>query len=474
MSTRAIIYARISSDQTGEAAGVTRQLDDCRRLAESKGFEVVAELVDNDVSAYAAVRPGWEEVLNLIKSGSADALIAWHPDRLYRRPLDLEALLPLIEDGGLPAGLHTVTAGEFDLNTPTGRAIARTLVAWSNHEVEHGKARMKAAHLKAAEQGKPHAASKGSYGFTDDGITHDPVQAPLLRDAAQMVVDGHSLSATTRWLEAQGMTAKSGKALTPATLRSVLLSPRLRGKRTHKGAEYDAVWEPILDEILAERVRAALQDSTRKHRGGRPPIGTERHVFWLSRVIRCGLCNAKLRSEYRGSGGSEREGAYVCRTSHDGCGKVSVSASRAEETVSEIIVGTLSQPETIEQMGKMLSGSDHADEVEATFAEIRELEQREVDLGVEIAEGRMSAAVGSPASARITASLDEARRRLTRLIGEAKASSFVFDPDVEWANLPDAEKRNMTTMLLDGVTVASPTRLGSPFDKSRIRVIWKE
>ncbi|VII97676.1 Recombinase [Arthrobacter sp. DR-2P] len=33
----AAIYARISSDQTGEALGVTRQLEDCRKLAADHG-----------------------------------------------------------------------------------------------------------------------------------------------------------------------------------------------------------------------------------------------------------------------------------------------------------------------------------------------------------------------------------------------------------------------------------------------------
>ena len=48
----AAIYARISSDVTGEGLGVARQLEDCRKLAESKGWTVGAEYVDNDISAF--------------------------------------------------------------------------------------------------------------------------------------------------------------------------------------------------------------------------------------------------------------------------------------------------------------------------------------------------------------------------------------------------------------------------------------
>ncbi|VXC31982.1 hypothetical protein ARTHRO9AX_270001 [Arthrobacter sp. 9AX] len=48
----AAIYARISSDQSGEALGVTRQLEDCRKLAADHGWTIGDEYVDNDISAY--------------------------------------------------------------------------------------------------------------------------------------------------------------------------------------------------------------------------------------------------------------------------------------------------------------------------------------------------------------------------------------------------------------------------------------
>jgi site-specific DNA recombinase len=50
----AAIYARISSDVDGSGLGVARQLEDCRKLAESLGWPVAEEYVDNDLSAYSA------------------------------------------------------------------------------------------------------------------------------------------------------------------------------------------------------------------------------------------------------------------------------------------------------------------------------------------------------------------------------------------------------------------------------------
>ena len=48
---RAGVYARISSDREADGLGVARQIADCERLAERKGWPVAGLYVDDDVSA---------------------------------------------------------------------------------------------------------------------------------------------------------------------------------------------------------------------------------------------------------------------------------------------------------------------------------------------------------------------------------------------------------------------------------------
>ena len=48
---RCAIYTRISDDREGEAKGVQRQEDDCRKLAERHGLEVYELYSDNDIGA---------------------------------------------------------------------------------------------------------------------------------------------------------------------------------------------------------------------------------------------------------------------------------------------------------------------------------------------------------------------------------------------------------------------------------------
>src|SRR6478609_3963627 len=91
MPNAAVIYARISQDRAGEGLGVKRQLADCRAEAKRRGWPVVAEFVDDDISAYSGKnRPQYRAMLEAIRDRQADAVLVYHVDRLHRRPIELE------------------------------------------------------------------------------------------------------------------------------------------------------------------------------------------------------------------------------------------------------------------------------------------------------------------------------------------------------------------------------------------------
>ncbi len=93
-ATAAALYARISSDQEGTGAGVQRQLQDCRRLAQDLGWTMADEYVDNDLSAYSGKRRAeFERMLQDVSDGLRDGVIVYHVDRLTRRPAGLERFL---------------------------------------------------------------------------------------------------------------------------------------------------------------------------------------------------------------------------------------------------------------------------------------------------------------------------------------------------------------------------------------------
>ena len=115
----AAIYARISSNQEGFGLGVERQLQDCRQLAQSLGWPVAEEYVDNDLSAYSGkARPGYARMVGDIEDGSRDAVLAYHVDRLTRRPLKLEQLVGVLSTAGV-RHVRFAAGGDIDVRMAT-------------------------------------------------------------------------------------------------------------------------------------------------------------------------------------------------------------------------------------------------------------------------------------------------------------------------------------------------------------------
>src|SRR5258705_10600164 len=95
-AVRAGIYARISSDREGDGLGVARQIEDCERLAERKGWRVVDQYVDDDVSAWSGrKRPQYVRSLEDLEAGTITGLLVYDLDRLHRQPSELESFIEM-------------------------------------------------------------------------------------------------------------------------------------------------------------------------------------------------------------------------------------------------------------------------------------------------------------------------------------------------------------------------------------------
>ena len=152
MTTSAAIYCRISKDTQGKALGVQRQRTLCEQLVTDRGWTVGTVYTDNDLSAYSGKkRPEYEQMLKDIEAGQFQALVTYHPDRLHRQTKELEPFIDMVESVGLQ--IATVSGGEVDLTTPSGRAVAKTIGAWAQYESEQKAERLKSQKQESAANG---------------------------------------------------------------------------------------------------------------------------------------------------------------------------------------------------------------------------------------------------------------------------------------------------------------------------------
>src|SRR5262245_25166919 len=229
----AAIYVRISQDRGGGGLGVERQEQECRALAQRLGWTVAEVYCDNDLSAFSGRRrPDYERMLADIDAQKITAVIAWHPDRLHRRSMELERYISLCEKHHVEN--QTVTAGMWDLSTPSGRMTARQLGAVAAYESEHKSERLKSARIQQARNGKHHGGIR-CYGYEKDGVTIVADEAAEIANACEAIAGGASLRGIVRDMNERTVRTTTGKTWTSQQLRQTLMSPRIAGYSTHKG-----------------------------------------------------------------------------------------------------------------------------------------------------------------------------------------------------------------------------------------------
>ncbi len=317
--TRAVIYARISKDATGEGAGVDRQVKSCTHLAEAREWNLIMPpLVDNDVSAFnGANRPEFTRLMTLIRERKIDAVLCWHMDRLCRRIAELVEIIKVCRD----ADVHLSTVhGDLDLSSPIGKMFATILIAVAEYEAEHKGERQVARNEQAARAGKRHGGPRG--------FGSQPGEADAIKWAADCLLGGGTVSAVAREWSARGLRPPQAPPIGPLprdawkrnSVTTILRNPAVAGLRAYLGEVVaDGDWAPVLPRETWEAVRALLDASDRtivdkNGKARRVRIRTERGV----RTLGGGLFLCRCGNTLQGNISSAGKHVYRCNAATRG------------------------------------------------------------------------------------------------------------------------------------------------------------
>lgn len=458
----AAIYVRISQDRGGAGLGVERQEQECRALAKRLGWKVVEVYYDNDLSAFSGRRrPSYERMLTDIEAGTITAVIAWHPDRLHRRSAELERYISVCERHRVEN--QTVTAGMWDLSTPSGRMTARQLGAVAAYESEHKSERLKSARIQQARNGVHHGGIR-PYGYAKDGVTVVPDEAAEIAAACEQIAAGASLRAIVRDLNTRRVRTATGKTWTSTQLRQTLISPRIAGYSTHKGVIVgDAAWPKIVDDATWRAVEAILTNGKR-----RTNPGVTGAVKWLGsglyfctcgqQTLRCSITGGSKRYTYRCMNSRDRSRTHVTR-----------DARALDEFVEKVIIDWLARPGTVQELLRR----DDTTDVTALRVEQVSLGERKDKAAAMFADGK----IDEVQLATITTRLDDRGREITEVLAKAGWRSPLEplaggDIAKAWAALSLARKRAIVDKIADvHVLPTTPTTRG--FDPDGVRIDWK-
>lgn len=465
---RAAIYCRISQDRTGEGLGVQRQEQDCRALCERNGWDVVQVLVDNDVSASTGKRrPAYEQLLALIEAGSIDAVAVWALDRLYRRPIELEQLLPLTEQRGVK--LATI-GGEHDLSTRGGLLHARIMGAVAADESRAKSDRIKRAQAQAAEAGKwLGGAPPLGWNLRDNGsAVLDRRAATEIRNAAETLLAGGSMGSVVKDWNARGFTTSTGRPWSYTSLKQVLSRSRNAGLVTYNGEIVGkSPWPPLLTEDTWRALVNLFADP------GRRRSQSNRARWLLAGIAVCGKkgCGQPLRSATAVSNAAKGTSRTVYRCTAAGTGHVARAATPLDDMVREIMARRLARKDIA---ALLVSEADRPD-AEGLRTEAVALRLR---LG-EAADLFSDAKITAAQLAKITARTQERLADVEHALGASARGSVLAgivgaaDPVKAWKRATIERQRAIVRELLD-VTVMPSGKRGNGFDPELVNIEWRQ
>lgn len=443
---------------------MARQIEDCERLAERKGWQIVEQYVDDDVSAWSGKkRPQYARSLDDLEVGTINGLLVYDLDRLHRQPSELEAFIDLC--GRLRLTNVASVSGDIDLTTADGQFQARILGAVAKKESDDKSRRIRRKHEELAASGKVSGGGSRPYGYEADKVTLRPAEAAIVSECAKRLLAGEPVRSITRNLNERGVPTSTGGQWSPQSLRRMLQSARISGQREHHGEIVaTAEWPAIVSVEDGVAIRALLANPERR-------TNKAARRYLLGGLLACSHCGERLVARPR-SGGQRR---YACAkgVGFAGCGRTYITAEDVERFVTEAILHRLDSAELQRAVERKQKAQPDAQrwwqEAEAAQAQLDELAEVYGQRGISMQEWM---AARKPIEHRLTA----ARKQLAKVSRSNVLDAYIGNGDglrAEWDALDLSQQHAIVAAVVDSVVVGPARRGYNRFDESRLTPVWR-
>ena len=285
-----IRYSRKSSEsKEKQVASIKDQNKECDELANRMGLHIMFRLEEEKSAFKPGKREKFTKMSELIKSGKANAILTWKPDRICRNPLEGGEILQLLQDGLL----KEIRTPLGDVYTPdSDHLILQIHFGMANQYSRNLSQNVKRGLYRKVKDRKeyPRPPRIGYEGFGERGqrnIRPDPVQAPFVLKAFQLASTGvYSYGRIADMLFEEGFRTKTGKKVVKSHIESILHCPTYYGYFLHNGELFEGNYEPIISKALFDLVQEKLTDRSKP-----------KNAKWLRefiRLIRCGSCGCAV------------------------------------------------------------------------------------------------------------------------------------------------------------------------------------
>ena len=335
---RYINYARRSSDEKSkkQVQSIEDQLADTRRFAHEYNLNVIEEMTESR-SAKEPGRPVFNDMIEKIGTGDADAILCWKLDRLARNPIDAATLRWMMRQGQL-VEIRT----PYQAYRPEDNAVITA--------VESAMAEQYIIDLKkGVERGMKSKCEKGGFpGTAPQGYLNDRLNAtikkdgkrfPILRKAWQLLIEEqntvpeiHDLLVNQWGYRTRGSKRCPEGKLTLSGLYHLFHNPFYMGSFSFMGTVYQHAFPRMITKNEWEKAQEIL--SRRGHKK------TKRYQHSFTGLITCASCGFFITAEK-----SKGHTYYHCNNKLGLCSKKGIREEEVEREIDDLLESVTMPPE---------------------------------------------------------------------------------------------------------------------------------
>ncbi|MBQ8724082.1 MAG: recombinase family protein [Oscillospiraceae bacterium] len=327
------IYARQSLEKK-DSISIEMQIDLCSRLVPDERRKEI--FTDIGYTGTNTKRPAYKRMLEQVKKGNIECIIAYKLDRISRSLIDFAKLSDVLDNKNVKLISYSE---QIDTRSPMGQMLVRLLIMFAEMEQKTISARISDNYLARAEMGKPLGGIK-PYGYEDDWKI-DSREAEIVGDIYSSLMKGRSFDSIAVSLNSRNVKSPGGNLWTGTQISRILRNPiyvqgnrdvlrylSSRGKLLHPENAYCTGKGSMIIErkdglhiaagshkgiIPAEMWLAAQDIILRRKPSSNSGSGKK---SWLQGLVLCGKCGSPCY--VRGSGNSSEYVYFVCRGKRKG------------------------------------------------------------------------------------------------------------------------------------------------------------
>lgn len=285
-----VIYCRKSTDtEDKQLLSLESQEQELLQIAQTQGLNVVKVLKEK-MSAKEPGRPIFNEMMTMIMTGQADAILCWKIDRLTRNPVDGGQIQWLLQKGNIQA-IQTFEKTYLPHDNVLIMSIEQ---AMANQYIRELSVNVKRGNRTKLEKGD--YPGPAPYGYLNDKATKtiilDKKLAPYVKEMFILYATGsYSFKDISDILHNKGLRTKQGNKVFKSQIQKILNRSFYTGIMERHGKVYKGNHPLIVSKKLYDTAQSVMHVTTRP----RP----HKHFFPVRGYLTCNKCGCALTASLK-------------------------------------------------------------------------------------------------------------------------------------------------------------------------------